>query len=380
MAAFANLMGLIFGDKEIDKNKKEMLDRQIRADEQAKLAADQAYKQEALRRGSPTLPEEAQQLQQVAQMGDSALADLLRIKGRPSDREIDADIAAKKAQADNAGLNNFFRQQGLDLQRASLEQRAADRKTAEENKLSEQSDRAIERLQGKMIDPQQIANTLKDVEGMIGETAGVPGFNFDQYDAKNNKFNGKEIDLPGVSIPGMGRVSFYSGDAQKLDSAADKLFNIELKDRFGSAVTNNEMQRIKVEWASGKYNTEAQKLDALQRYKNALYKEMQNIQAGFDPQDVQTYKKRGGFLADDLLSAPRRTQSPAGVAPQTRSTPGGNPGNTSSAFPPRPGSGGSNPITDQLAQAKKFLATNPNHPQAEAIKTKIMKLEQASGQ
>jgi len=50
MADFANLMGLIFGDKEIDKNKKEMLDRQALVDEKAKLAADQAYKQEALQR------------------------------------------------------------------------------------------------------------------------------------------------------------------------------------------------------------------------------------------------------------------------------------------------------------------------------------------
>ena len=127
MAAFANLMGLIFGDKEIDKNKKEIFDRQALEDEKAKLAADQAFKAEALKRAHPTLPEEAQQIQDVGKMGGSILEDLLRLRGRDTDAEMQANIAAKYANINNQADDNALRREEIGLRNEMLSQSLQDK-------------------------------------------------------------------------------------------------------------------------------------------------------------------------------------------------------------------------------------------------------------
>lgn len=162
-------------------------------------------------------------------------------------------------------------------------------------KVSEFQDKNVQKLQDKLGNSQDAVNTLGEVEGQLG-------FNLDEYDPKTNTAKNKKVDLPGVSVPGVGRVSFYDKDARNLEDTAQKLFNIQVKDRSGASVTSNEMQRIQKEWSQGKYNTEADRLNAMQRYKRALQQTMKDVEAGFNPSVVGELESRGGVTSKRLAN------------------------------------------------------------------------------
>lgn len=157
---------------------------------------------------------------------------------------------------------------------------------------------------------------LADKVGVIGEgfdaIAGIEktlGFPLEAaaFDQKGELLvGGKKVDLPGVSIPGIGRVTAYSGKARELADRAAKIFNTELKDRSGAAVTSNELDRLKGEFSQGKFNTEPELIRALADYKRALGKELKRREAAFRPEVVQTYGSRGGTVEtpapNDLMS------------------------------------------------------------------------------
>lgn len=113
----------------------------------------------------------------------------------------------------------------------------------------------------------------------LGQFEEKLGFKLEDFDAsdgtviKTDPATGQKVkvvpDLPGISFPGLGRVDFYNKEARELYSTAQKIFNVELKDRSGAAVTNTEMDRLKIEFEQGKYNTEAEMIGALKRYREA---------------------------------------------------------------------------------------------------------------
>lgn len=151
----------------------------------------------------------------------------------------------------------------------------------------------------------------KDIAGAQGVTSALDeverqlGFKLDEANVSDGvvKVGGKAVDLPGVSVPGLGRVSAYSGKARELQGAAASVFNAELKDRSGAAVTNPELQRLKMEFGEGKFNTESEMISALQRYKRALKQELQNREAGYSKDVVGRYKDQGGRTSDTVSSA-----------------------------------------------------------------------------
>ena len=154
-------------------------------------------------------------------------------------------------------------------------------------------------LQARYGNAQDIANTIFNIEDKIG-------FNLDAYNPKTGKVKkvdaqGKEYEesfnLPGKSIKGLGRVTFYNEKARDLQSTAGSLFNTVLRDRSGAAVTTPEMDRLRNEFGEGKFNSETNLIGAMQRYKSALRTQLQNIEAGFDPDVVQTYRDRGGLTS-----------------------------------------------------------------------------------
>lgn len=153
-------------------------------------------------------------------------------------------------------------------------------------------ERAVERLAGKLGNAQDAARTIGEVESQLG-------FVLDDYDAKTGKVGGESVDMPGVSVPGFGRLSFYSGEARTLDDTASRLFNLELKDRSGAAVTTPELDRLKREYSQGKYNTEGELLGAMQRYKRALSSKMRDIEAA-NPKAAARYAEYGGTTSRSL--------------------------------------------------------------------------------
>jgi|GEM_PF-4493961 len=131
------------------------------------------------------------------------------------------------------------------------------------------------------------ANSLKEFEGVLG-------FKLNDYDPATNTVNGKPMaDLPGVSIPGVGRLA-VTPDASRLKSSISRIFNIELKDRSGAAVTNNELERLKLEFGQGQFNTESQMIEAAQRYKRLMEQELAAREAAYAPEIREQYKAYGG--------------------------------------------------------------------------------------
>ena len=159
-----------------------------------------------------------------------------------------------------------------------------------ENKKTELLDKKTQRLQSDLKEAQDVATTIESIEEQLG-------FSLDDID-EVGKVKGKEVDIPGVNIPGYGRFTAYSSESRKLDDTMSKLFNVELKNRSGVSVTPPELKNLKKEFSEGKFNTEKEKLDAMKAFKQGLKKAFVNIEAGYPKQVISEYQDRGGFTSD----------------------------------------------------------------------------------
>lgn len=105
---------------------------------------------------------------------------------------------------------------------------------------------------------------------------------------------------PEGDAPGYGRVTGALPDAlvsqkgEDLRQGVQAIFNIELKDRSGAAVSDQELNRLKKEFGEGSWKTSDQLRKGLAQYENRLKEVVRNINAGEDPTALQEYVKRGG--------------------------------------------------------------------------------------
>lgn len=182
-----------------------------------------------------------------------------------------------------------------------IEQRKLDRAEARDErrfqhgiKVEEKKERQVEQ------DVQKLSKDVEGVQDLIGgldEVERELGGKLEEFSKdKNGNLTkaGKAVDLPGVSIPGIGRVSAYDTAARNLQSAAARVFNATLKDRSGGSVTDNEMERLRQEFNAGKYNTEPELIAALQRYKRQTNIVMKNREAAYNKDVVNKYADQGG--------------------------------------------------------------------------------------
>jgi hypothetical protein len=99
---------------------------------------------------------------------------------------------------------------------------------------------------------------------------------------------------------GYGRVAGMLPDAlvsqkgEDLRQGVQTLFNIELKDRSGAAVTDQELNRLKREFGEGTWKTADQLRKGLASYQRRLKEVSRNINAGVDPSTTKEYVTRGG--------------------------------------------------------------------------------------
>lgn len=203
--------------------------------------------------------------------------------------------------------------------RDELNSRSLDRKEAREERRSlagiakeERQEKRIEegtqRLSKEVAGTQDMLGALDEVEKELG--APVDSFTKnDDGDLLDER--GNQVDLPGVSVPGLGRTSFYSGKARDLTSAASRVFNATLKDRSGGAVTDSELSRLRTEFNEGKYNTEPELVAALQRYKRQTQTVLKNREAGYKPEVVSRYTEQGGRTSQTLGPKGANTPPPA---------------------------------------------------------------------
>lgn len=203
--------------------------------------------------------------------------------------------------------------QQLAASKGRVEKQQADATARQEAGLAEKREKKVEdqliKFEQKAVDAIPIVENLKVIEDILGG-------NLEQFDPKTGTVNGKKIDLPGASVPGVGRVFAPGSVGESLQSAFSNIFNTTLKERSGAAVTDQELQRLKNEFAQGKFNTEEKMIEALQRYKNILRKRMRQHEAAYSPEVRARYRTQGGMLADDLLP-----ESGAGAPPPPPSAP-----------------------------------------------------------
>jgi hypothetical protein len=214
---------------------------------------------------------------------------------KQQERQIDmqvkkADAYNKIATANKKGERDPITAQILQARLDDIASRKEDRELKRDEMMRDKSSK----LSDKVAPIQNILGAVQDVEGKLG-------FALDDYNNETGKVlkDGKlqDLDLPGVNILGK-RMTFYTTKGRELDTALSKVFNVELKDRSGAAVTNTEMARLKEEFASGVFKTDGEKMDALKRYRNAALQEMKNREAGFSPDVRQLYSGEGGQLSD----------------------------------------------------------------------------------
>jgi hypothetical protein len=104
----------------------------------------------------------------------------------------------------------------------------------------------------------------------------------------------------GKNIPGYGTMAgmlptwAVSSEGKSLRQKMAKLFNVELKDRSGAAVIDSELERLKGEFGSGRWNDEQQLREGVTNYVRRLKEIANNVVSGSDPEAVEEYQRRGG--------------------------------------------------------------------------------------
>jgi hypothetical protein len=73
--------------------------------------------------------------------------------------------------------------------------------------------------------------------------------------------------------------------------AFQKLFNITLKNRSGSAVTNQELERLKQEFATGAFKTSAQLQKAVEQARNIVNRHYMSVASGFGNDALDSYNE-----------------------------------------------------------------------------------------
>ncbi len=244
-----------------------------------------------------------------AMLGQRSAADRLAARQALQERQFkqQQDLAEKKAKLEEKRTQTYEesiaakeriaeKQLQASLNRVEEQQRRADdrQQAGLDEKRDLKTDDMVVKFEQKAIDAVPLVENLNVIEGIIGGK-------LEQFDPKTGTINGKKVDLPGKSVPGVGRVFAPGSVGETLQTAFSNIFNTTLKDRSGAAVTDQELMRLKGEFAQGKFNTEEKMVEALQRYKNILRKRMRQHEAAYNPEVRTRYKSQGGALVEDLL-------------------------------------------------------------------------------
>jgi len=156
---------------------------------------------------------------------------------------------------------------------------------------SKQEDR-IEKIRKAVNDSKQIStlSALDKAEDLIGT------------------YTSKGKDIPGMGP--LGQLS-YLPEAKEVRSTLASLQNIILKDRSGAAVTVPEFDRLKQELSTRYYNTDADLIKSLVRFREIANQHLASQLGGFKKEDIDTYVKTGGvdIKPSPLLSAKAQPQT-----------------------------------------------------------------------
>ena len=220
------------------------------------------------------------------QIGDVSAKELASV---PNLMKPVKQVAAPVEDRNKAALELAQRKADIDLKR---QKELIDYRTS---KIPAQLGAAKKSLDEKFIESQasKVPIAMKDYVELDNKFKNIDRV-LSKYGTSLDTYN-EGVDLPGVSLPGIGRVELGEGPAE-LRSAMQAVLNKEIKDLSGAAVSNQEMERINKAFAQGKYNTEPQMIQAMKDYREAVKDALANAKAGFMPEAVGRFQGRGGNI------------------------------------------------------------------------------------
>lgn len=276
MSSMGDLAGLLGIQKTIsamgqgNKERREVAqkDRQLTQSDRTLDQNDVELKlrEEAIRRGDPTLLELASQFKDAENKFPGSLGELFKIKN-PTDP-----------------FTSTYRQ-------AQFDNLIADNKRADEAAKRQQEVIDTNDLQDyhKSVDP-TISSLLKikDLEKELG--VNDLGEVSDSYD------------VPGKSIPGIGRFYGLSDKSQAVKAIIADISKEDIHTFAGSAQTKQELENIKNAFEQGKFTNDKQILDGLRRYKALKLKGFQEAESIYRPEVIEKGRSRGGSSYQDFVS------------------------------------------------------------------------------
>lgn len=148
----------------------------------------------------------------------------------------------------------------------------------------------LKRMQFSMQGDQQLVKNTQKLQGAL-EKANLP-----EADAtlgavedalKKTPKLAEFLSGPKSMLPDM----VVGNDIATGRQAFTKLFNITLKNRSGSAVTNQELERLKNEFATGAFKTPQQLQSAVDQARNIVSKHYASVAAGFGKETLDAYNE-----------------------------------------------------------------------------------------
>ena len=193
-------------------------------------------------------------------------------------------------QAQNASMNNALKLMMLEFQ---------------QQKLGQVQD---QQLQG------QVKNLAKAIEGAKLNESNVVLKNAEDQIAKNPKILEYATGL-GSSAPDF----MLPTDVALGRQAITKVFNIDLKNRSGAAVTVPEYDRLKEEYGKGLFKTPDQLKGAIEKARTIINDHYRSVAAGFDPKVLQAYNDNLAGLGGMPVITPKGdSPNPANPSPKPR--------------------------------------------------------------
>lgn len=166
----------------------------------------------------------------------------------------------------------------------------------------------LKRIQFGMKGDQQLQKSVQQLGGAL-EKSGLP--NMDAVLGNVETALDKTPDLasyisgPKSLLPDM----VVGTDIATGRQAFQKLFNVTLKDRSGSAVTNQELDRLKQEFATGTFKTEKQLQSAVDQVRGIVNKHYASVAAGFGPEALGAYNENIRGFGGKVVLDPDKKQS-----------------------------------------------------------------------
>ena len=117
----------------------------------------------------------------------------------------------------------------------------------------------------------------------------------DDPSSKFYKPEGQKGDLEGFGLGAIKPDWAVSTDAQDLRQQLTKLFNIDLAERSGAAVTKQELDRLKDEFKSGAWKTDRQLVKGIRDYRNLLEAYKKHAFSGYNKDIINRYQDQGGL-------------------------------------------------------------------------------------